>query len=109
VLIREFVPKMAQVCKLDHECVLAVDVDNTIHFLKHSSDNDEYTIIRSESLQCLIAMKTETTKDMLVVDRATLLKPGLVMLNCRSRNIVILQISECQVNKATLAPFCASK
>ena len=92
MLIKEFEPKMAQVCKLDNECVLAVDVDNTVHFLKHN--NSEYLIIRSESLQCLIAMKTETTKDMLVVDRATLLKPGLVMFNCRSRNIVILQISE---------------
>jgi len=53
-------------------------------------------------------MKNETTRDMLVVDKATLIRPGIVMFNCRSRNIVVLEIEE-TVRKAVLAPFCASK
>ena len=54
-------------------------------------------------------MASQTTRDVLEIHTAEVVSQTEVLLVCKSRNLVMLTLSEEKITKQVLAPFCASK
>jgi len=52
-------------------------------------------VIAQEKLEALSSLKTQTTKDLLIVDKMQMITKSMVILvTARSRNIVLLDLAE---------------
>lgn len=87
-LIR-FEPSLSTAIKIDSDHILAVDSNNIVKVFRYLTTGT-YDLVAYEPLDCLKAMETQTTKDVLVVDQLTKSAQNLVFLLCKSRNMVML-------------------
>lgn len=89
----KFEPPLTAVCRLSSKFILGIDSDMLIRvyrFSPNSVPEPTYELVAAEKCEVLIDMITETTRDLLYVEKITLLQRGqLLFVTGGSKNLVL--------------------